>query len=276
MSDTNVIGQGAEFDPDAVPLGQAPEEVKEPIADEVVEGTETPAELPADAEQSAEQPLAPSEEDTGQPAVDSELLQKEVIRATAGLRNEIVDLRTKLATATGNDRKITQDQIVTAQENLNELEGVNPGDVELVEKVLKSKGYLTKDEVTKMTYETVQSQVLNSFLDKYPEYKPENDPDNINWTSLTKEYGLYAQPRDPQRIAELLERSHQAIKGAVVSDRSLPAKKRAMQIASAGAGGTQRSSSGGKTLTPDQRRVYEDGGWSEEEIKQIEKGLSDN
>ncbi len=273
MSDEpNIIGQGAEFDPDGVPLNQASEEVKQPVTEEVIEETETP-ELPAESEQSDEQPAkAESQgEDTGQPAIDPELLQQEVTRATVGLRNEIVDLRNKLATATGNDRKITQQQLVTAEQNLDDLKDVNPGDIELVEKVLKSKGYLTKEEVAKMSYETAQNQILNSFLEKYPEYKPENDPDNINWKALMGEYTLYAKPEDPTQIATLLERSYKAIKGAVVSDRSLPAKKRAVQVASAGAGGSQRSSSSGKTpLSPEQRRVFQDGGWSEEEINRME------
>lgn len=272
----NTIGQIPEFTTDdSVEMGT--EEVKDTIGEEPVEETETPTELPADSEQSDEQPADENiGEDTEQPEVDPIVLQKAIERATTGLRNEIVDLRTKLATATGNDRKIAQEQLVTAQDKLDDLADVNPADVDLVEKVLKAKGYVSKDELAQVTYQQVQDQSLKSFLDKYPEYKPENDPDNVNWKALTGEYGLYAQPKDPAKIAELLERSHKAISQTVVSDRTLPAKKRAMQVASAGAGGTQRSSSGGKTLTPEQVRVYQDGGWSDEEIKQIEKNLSDN
>lgn len=270
MSDEpNIVGQVAEFDPSGVPLEQATEEVKQPIADEAVEETETPAELPAESEQSDNQP-APTGEDTGQP-VDPELLKQEVTKATAGLRNEIVDLRNKLASATGNERKIVQDQIVVAQDKLDEID-INPADRELVTKILKAEGYVKREEVEKQNYVNTQNQVLNAFLDKYPEYKPENDPDNINWKALTGEYGLYAQPKDPLQIANLLERSHKAIQ-QVVSDPSLPAKKRAINVASAGAGGTQRSSSS-KTLDSQTRAMYERGGWSEEEIKQIEKNLS--
>src|SRR5258708_6389958 len=110
MSDApNVIGQGAEFDAESTPFKpQAPEEVKEPTADEAVEETETQAELPADAASADEQPADAVGEDT-EPEVPQDVLQREVARATKGLRDEIVDLRTELATATGNDRKIAQE-----------------------------------------------------------------------------------------------------------------------------------------------------------------------
>lgn len=248
------------------------EEVKQPVVDETSAEKETP-ELPAEQPQT-EQP-APTKvegEDTEQPEVSPEVLQKAVERATSGLRNEIVDLRNKLAVATGNDRKIIQQSIVTAEQKLDELADVNPEDQALIEKVLKAKGYVSKDELSKITYEQAQKQTLNQFLDKYPEYKPENDPNDVNWKALQKELSIYRMPDDPTKIIEILERSHRAIKPQVVSTVNIPAKKRSLQVASAGAGGVQRSSSS-KTLNPEMRRQYEDGGWTKEEIDQIEKNL---
>lgn len=273
MSDEpNIVGQVAQFDPEGSMFGpndQAIEEVKQSTTDEVVEETDTPTELPAESAKVDEQPADNVGEDTKQ----SESV--DLTKATEGLRNEIVILRQKLAIATGNDRKIAGEQLVVAQQNLDDLKDVNPSDVELVEKVLKAKGYITKDEAVQREYETVQNQVLNSFLEKFPEYKPENDPDNINWKTLMGEYSLYAKPKDPHKIAELLDRAHKSTNQTqVVSDRSLPAKKRAAQVASSGAGGTQRSSSSGKTLSPQERAMYENGGWSEEDIKRIEQNLS--
>lgn len=270
MSD--VVGKIPEFSDGSMGTGE--EEVKQGIGDELIpEETETPAELPADEQKNAEQkPDAQGVDDTDNDPVLDAKLNKALAKATEGLRNEIVGLKNKITSLGGNDRKLAEDQLIVTQQKLEDLTDVNPADISLIEKVLKSKGYVTKEEAQAVNYDTVQKQVLSTFLDKYPEYKPENDPENINWTRLVGEYGLYAKPKDPLQIANLLERSHKATI-PVVSDRNLPEKKRALQVASAGSGGKGKSSSGGNTLTTQQRLMYEQGGWSAEEIEAMEKSL---
>lgn len=264
----NIVGSIPEFtaDESAEP---GVEEVKQPVTDEVTEQTETAPELPAETEKPADgqKPGGDNTEQLEDP------LKLEIERATKGLRDEIVDLRTKLAQANGNDRKLIKQDIIVAQDKIDELADVNPADVTLIEKVLKSKGYMTKQEAQLMTKSTVQTQTLNNFLNKYPEYKPENDPNDINWKILQKELSYYRDQEDPSKIAEILERAHKAIHPQAVSDRQLPQRKRAIEIASAGSGGVQRSSSQ-KTLDPKARQQYEAGGWSEEEINEIEKNLA--
>lgn len=264
MSD--IVGSIPEFTTDES-VAPGVEEVKQPVVEETPEQKET-AELPADQKKPVDEKV---NEDTVQPEIPQEVLDKAVERATTGLRSEIVDLRTKLATATGNDRKLIKQDIVVAQEKLDELADVNPADIALIEKVIKSKGYVSKDELGKITYEQVKTQTLNTFLEKYPEYKPENDPNDINWKALQKELSFYRMPDDPAKITEILERSHKTVH-PVVSDLNIPAKKRSLQVASAGAGGVQKSSSN-KTLSSEMRRHYEDGGWTKEEIDNIEKSL---
>lgn len=260
-----VVGQIPDFDPDGT-LGAGTEEVKQTTAEETVEEKVTPAELPADGQENGDQKPDGNVDNTSQPdPVDAKLA-----KATEGLRNEIVGLRRKISELSGGDRKLVQDQLIVTQQKLDDLADVNPADVALIEKVIKSKGYMTKDEAQNVTYEQTQKQVLASFLDKYPEYKPENDPDNVNWTRLISEYGLYARPKDPAQIAILLERSHKA-STPVASVRNLSVQKQAVKTASLGAGGKGRTSSGGNTLTAEQRRQYEDGGWSKEEIDAMEK-----
>ena len=78
-------------------------------------------------------------------------------------------------------------------------------------------------------------------------------------------------PEDPHQIRRVLDKAHKAISLNIL-DTSLPAKKRAVETASAGTGGTQRSSSS-KTLSSELRRRYEDGGWSKDEIKELEAKL---
>lgn len=241
------------------------EEVKQPVTEEVAEEKATP-ELPA------EKPVDEVNEDTEQPEIPPEVLNKAVERATGGLRNEIVELRKELASAKGNDRKLIQQEIVQKTEKIDELSDVNPADAALIEKVLKAKGYVSKDEVQAMGRETVKTTILNDFLNKFPEFKPENDPGDKNWTALKNEYGLYAEPKDPLMVGKLLEKARLAVTPQAASDPIIPVKKRSLQTASVGAGGVQRSSSN-KILSSEMRRQYEDGGWSEEEIIAIEKSL---
>lgn len=259
---SEVVGSIPEFTVDESTEGV--EEVKQPIVEEMVEEKETP-ELPA------EKPVTTSDENTEQPD-SQEVLNKAVERATGGLRNEIVELRKELAVAKGNDRKLIQQEIIQKTEKIDELADVNPADAALIEKVLKAKGYISKDEVQAMGRETVKTTLLNNFLNKYPEFKPENDPGDKNWNALTAEYGLYAEPKDPLMVEKLLEKARLAVTPQVASDPIIPVKKRSLQTASVGAGGVQRSSSS-KVLSQEMRRQYEDGGWTEEEIIAIEKSL---
>ena len=125
-----------------------------------------------------------------------------------------------------------------------------------------------------MFYQSVENEELTKFLEKYPEYKPENDPNNINWNVLERELGWMKKPVNPHLIGDMLERARKMATGFVApSDHGLPEKKRQVQLASVGSVGTQRSSSSPKTLSSQQREIYERGGWTEEEIKSIEANL---
>lgn len=259
---SNIVGSIPEFTTDdSVETG--PEEVKQPVVEETPEEKETP-ELPAEP-QTEEQPAQVGEE---QPEPD---ISKEVAKATVGLRNEIVELRKELASARGNDRKLIQQEIIQKTEKIDELADVNPADVALIEKVLEKKGYIKKEDAMQMSRETVKTQILNNFLNKYPEFKPENDPGDKNWAALRAEYGLYAEPKDPLMVEKLLEKARLVVTPQV-APVNIPVKKRSLQVASSGAGGAQRTSSG-KTFDPTMRRHFEDGGWTPEEIANMEKIL---
>ena len=237
--------------------GTAPEEVKTVAAEEE---KETPAEPPADTSEEVQKP-----DEVEKPVQDTNLE-----RATLGLQSEIQKLKNEIVELRGQKRELKKDELFKAEQKLDELKDVNPEDASLVERILRSKGYIRKDEVNEMYYKSVQDEELAKFLEKYPEYKPQNDPSDANWGALQRELEFYRMPKNPRQIQEILERAHKAL--FKESDRSLPAKRKAVQTASVGAGGTQRSSSG-KTLSPILRARYEQGGWSEEEIKSIESKL---
>lgn len=260
----NIVGQIPEFTGDAPPEEKVIEEVKEPVVEPAEEVKETP-ELPAEKPNVVETPIV----DTKEPIVVQET---EEHKALTGLQEERVKLLKEIADLRGQRREIKQDQLIKVEQQIDELKDLNPDDITLIERVLRSKGYVTKEESNKMFYKAVEKEELDKFLDKYPEYKPENDPSDLNWSTLQKELGYYRQPANPKLWTEILERAHKAVV-KVPSGPSLPVQKRQIQIASSGAGGTQRPSSSGNTLDSDKKSMLKAGGFSDEDIKSMESRL---
>ena len=251
----NVVGKMPEFTQEGSPEESGTEEVKEaPIEEEPKVGEEekeTPSELPAEEK----------------PSVDAE----ELLNNVKGLQEEREKLLEEIKELRGDRREIKQEALSQVETQLEELKDVNPEDVAIIEKILRSKGYLTKAESQRMYYNAVKQQEVNSFLSKFPEYKPENDSNDINWNALQRELKFYRLPENPHDLSSVLLKAHNSISRAT-SDRSIQAKKRQVEVAGTGAGGTQRSSSRA-TLPSRYREIYERGGWSEEEISKIEKNL---
>ncbi|MCK9370413.1 hypothetical protein M0R04_10935 [Candidatus Dojkabacteria bacterium] len=270
----NIVGAIPEF----TDGGQ--EEVKEPIKVE----TETPSSPPAEIkpveevqeperkfEQVSEDALKDEKDDGVVEVPEERYVPKEQFdKATQGLRDEIVYLKGKLREVTGTEKRTIEKQIEVKEEQVNELEDLNPTDIEIVEKILKSKGYITQAESKKMSYESTKNDILNTWLENHPEYKPENDVDDSKWNALQREVSLYKQPEDPRDIKDRLDRAHREI-SKFKGDPTLSVKKQQLKIAGVGAGGVQRSSSRPSKLTEAQKAIYRQGGWSEEEISQMDK-----
>lgn len=243
------------------PEEEALEEVKEAEVEETPEEEkETPTELPADEK--------PDEAD-GEPApVDD---TADVRKQMQGLQEERVKLLKEIQELRGQRRELKQDQLRQVDQKIDDLKDVHPQDVQLIEKVLRSKGYITKEEAKGMSYQAVQNEELSQFLNEFPEYKPENDPGDINWSRLQRALAIYAKPSDPRMWKEILHKAHKDIAPSV-SDRTIEVKKRQIKTAGVGSSGVQKSSSR-TTLTPEQRQSYIEGGWSKEEIEEIERNL---
>ena len=264
MANINMV---PEFTQDEVSAGNGSiEEVKETTADEeVVDERETQSEPPAEIK-----PVEPKKVDQ-----DTGVSEEELKTSIQGLLNERINLLKEIVELRGTKREIKQQELQVVEKQLDDLKDLHPEDVTLIDRVLRVKGFVTKDEANKMFYKSVQDEELNKFLEKYPEYRPENDPSDQNWLSLQKELAWYKMPENPHLIVNILERAHRAIATIKISgDRSVSVKKKQIQTASVGGGGTQRSSSV-KSLDPHKRSLLEQGGWSEEEIKKIEQQLQD-
>lgn len=230
--------------------------------------TETPSVPPTEEKPTNEQVVQ-------QPVVSQNAEEFEKEKELQGLRNERAELLKEIATLRGQKREIKEDQIQRVQQEIDQLEGVHPDDVKVIEKVIRSKGYVTKDEASKMYYDSVKDEELKKFLNEFPEYKPENDLGDRNWTALNTELGFYRMPTDPHRVGELLRKAHKSIV-RIPSGQQPQTVQRQIQNAQLGSGGGQRPSSSistGPGLTSQQRRALEDGGWSEEEIKRYDQNL---
>lgn len=268
----NRIGQVPDFTPDETVV-EGTEEVKP--TEEVVEEKETPAELPPESEESEQKPAeevqTPSSDDT---EVPKEVLDKAVARATEGLRREISRLKVNLANATGADRKVIQGKIDLVQEKVDDLKDVAPEDVGLIDRVLRAKGYLTKEESNQMHYDAVKNEQINEFLTEFPEYKPENDPGDHNWSALQKQIqSWYRMPNNPKAIKDLLLKAHRDIAQTPSDQGTVEVKKQQIKVASSGSAGAQRSSPKPvNSHLSDLMRTHMSG-WSEEEIKNLEKKL---
>ena len=202
--------------------------------------------------------------------LDENIQEPDIEGAIKGLQEERVKLLREVSELKGQKRQIKQDGLAVIQSQIDELKDLHPQDVEVIERVLRAKGLMTREEADKMFYEAVKDEELNKFLEKYPEYKSENDSDDANWNALQRELAYYRMPESPHKIAELLERSHRSIV-RVPTDFSTQ-RKRQVELAGVGSGGTQKSAPTATRFSPEKRAMLK--GFTQEEIQEIEKRLA--
>ncbi len=263
----NVVGTIPDFTPaDGAPAGEP--EVKVNAGEEV-----KPIETERNLNEKDTQPIPPVAE--VKPIESTEIINPDaevLLKQVNGLTNEREKLLQEIQSLRGVRREIKKDELVKVDAKIDELKDLHPDDVKVVEKILKAKGYVTKDEADKIIYNNTQQDELDKFLSKYPEYKPDNDKHDINWNALQRELQLYRMPTDPHQIQLILERAHNSIQKPS-GDRTITTIKQKIAIAGVGSGGTQRSSSSGKTLSPRLKEEFSRGGWSDEEITKMESRL---
>ena len=277
----NIVGSIPEFAGETsaserVVKEAAPSAAETSVEETKVEEKETP-EPPT--EKPTEELAAIPSEDTKEP---SQIDSREQELQLQELRGEKTRLIKELAELRGQKRELKQQEITRVEAQIDELKDVNPEDAAVVEKILRAKGYMTKEETNRMFYENVKREEEEKFFNKFPEYKEENDPDSRNWNLFQDSVNRLQQigwqiPSNPRKIAEAMELIHKNIY-RVPSERSTPiaARKRQVEVASAGAaGGAQRSSP--KSISPEMSSLIRTNlkGFSPEEIKALENRLSE-
>ena len=274
----NKVGSIPDFTPDEGVQGEPIEEVKEGVTsdgtpeekEKTPDGVQTPAEPPAESSEEEQKP-APTQVES----VDTGILTKQI----TGLQEEREKLLTEIQALRGSRRELKQQEVARVDQKIqqatDELKDLNPDDVNLISRIMRAKGYMTKEESSQMFYDAVKNEEINKFLDKFPEYKPENDANDLNWSALERQIKTwYRMPNDPRAVGELLLKAHRDIV-KVPSDRgTVEVKKQQMKVASSGSSGVQRSSPQ-KSVNPHLSSLLRTHmhGWSEEEISKLEQKL---
>lgn len=142
------------------------------------------------------------------PAVEPKPVEGETVREKA-LRKQVAELREQVR---NKDEVIKIAQPLISDDEYNALkETYADEELERFEKLFdvigKKKGYVKAEDV----YKDKGQETLNDFLEKHPEYKPENDPEDHRWNAffkiLDKDYNRTGKtPAELQKLFEKVNR----------------------------------------------------------------------
>lgn len=136
------------------------------------------------------------------------------------------------------DEKQPVTQKVVSDEKKKILEKYNPDDVKALGEVLDvyadELGFARKADIQATTYDQVANDALDTFLDRHPEYSPENDKENVLWDRFKEEIKLYRKPENPRDYKKVFEKIHKDIFGIESSDTlsKINAQKEKLRVAS--------------------------------------------
>jgi len=269
-----VIGSIPEFTQDSEPV--QPQEVNSEVASEsdAEPAEETSADKEKETPSQPPQDIKPAAEPEKEPSADTRDLRTELLGEIEGLKQARKELIFELQDLRGQKRELKEEQISQVQEEIDKLEDINSDDVQLIDRILRAKGYVSKESVQKMFLESKRQDEIDKFFKEFPEYSEENDPDRKKFGPLLREVSLYKEPTNPSMWAKLLRKAHQALTGNKASgERGIAITKRRLEVAGVGSGGAQRSSSV-KPFSIEKRIMLLNGGWSEEDIQRMEERSS--
>jgi hypothetical protein len=122
------------------------------------------------------------------------------------LRQQIEELRQKIR---NKDQVIKMAEPLISNEEYEALkETYDDDELQKFEKLFdvigRKKGYVKAEDV----YKDKGQETLNGFLDKHPEYKPENDPNDMRWNTFYKvlERDYNRVGKSPSELAHLFEK----------------------------------------------------------------------
>lgn len=232
----------------------------------------------------------PTKEQVLQGLLDTE---KEIDKDLDPLDAAIVAAKQRISQKRGDRREKrelvkTIDTVLPVEDGEQvDLSDIDPTTLEILERFTKAKGLVPKSELQKMSYQQFHKSSEEKFYTDHPEYLPDNDPGDVLYNALKQELSYYVQPTDPKLIPAFFERAHKIVKdkfpekfvGRVVQ-KDARSEKDAVKVVrtrtqSLGGGAPAGDKSGSqdksskKTYSDAQIRALQDGGWTDEEIKEL-------
>ena len=262
------------------------EEVKEPKLDEDKESEASTDEKGEEETQGGDEP-EPDLKDIDKKKGELDALDRDLDKIKQGNEehNKLVEERREAITEQRRIRRENKEDLRTSDQKedatSDDISDISQDDITRLERVLKAKGYVPKDELTKEIYSGEQKAIEQEWFDAHPEYSSNNDPNDVLYNALHTEYKLFAQPTSVRQIKTILDRAHREVASKFPNrfpqtkgnQKESQASKRRMDIAGTGTGTSGSSTKAESTnpLTQNQKQSLLDGGFSEEEVADMEQ-----
>lgn len=182
------------------------------------------------------------------------------------LRIQIQKLREKIR---DKDEVIKIAQPIISDEEYEALKDeYTPEELQKVEKLFdvigKKKGYVKAEDI----YTQSGNEVLEAFIEKHPEYKPENDLDDFRWNTfkniLTKDYNRVGkQPKELTKLFEkvnrdVLEEFGESPKKTISSSKLNAEIQKVRSVSHTGGTKTEISKKSNAPTDPNVRKMFKD------------------
>lgn len=234
-----------------------------PTGGETQEETETPTEPPTEE--------TPDEVVESQPVDNAGELKNELLSEIEGLRDARKELIYELKDLRGQKRELKEQELKAVDDKIDDLNDLNPDDVTIIDRIIKAKGYVAKEEVDKRFFEEKKNAQIDKFFKEFPEYNETNDPDRKKFAPLLDKLSMFREPKTLDEFNEFLRLAHTSLSGNKISSGRISAiQQQQVKTAGVGAGGGQRPSSI-EPFNAEKRAMFRAGGWSEEDIARMEK-----
>lgn len=137
----------------------------------------------------------------------------------------------------------------------------------------KEMGFVRAEELEQTSYASETQTQLDAFIEKHPEYLPENDPGNVMWERFKAEFAQYRQPANARDYAKLFAKAHREVfgiqaAGTLSTDTAARTKVEVASHAGAPASPAARSAPT-RTAAPTGARFDMLKGFTPEEIAEI-------
>jgi hypothetical protein len=201
-----------------------------PEGDVPAEENDTPTDSPESS------PEEPTEEETP-PSTFTKKESAPVAGETPkekALRLEVQRVKGLLRKDTINDL-VGKGPVPENTDNLQQLRDIGYSDEEIsnmekaIDVIAQKKGYVKAEQ----SYQATVNTIVESFIDSHPEYKPENDPEDVRWERFSGiiKSGVYnLSGKTPKQLNEIFKRVHRDVTDELgEADVTVEVKRQAAQ-----------------------------------------------